>query len=92
MRGERLEVRDRPTACRSPYGLKIAPCGAVDRAKALKTTASIGDTKISITASNVGEAFMGAPRTSRVSGESGGTSRLNVAYNIHCDLVAEREV
>ena len=27
-----------------------------------------------------------------MSGESGGTSRLNVAYNIHCDLVAEREV
>ena len=27
-----------------------------------------------------------------MSGESGGTSRLNVAHNIQCDLVAEREV
>ena len=37
--------------------------------------------------------IMGSPRTSRVSGESGDTSRPNVdAVNSQCDLVVEREV
>ena len=33
----------------------------------------------------------GGPAKSTFCGESGGTSRPNVASNIHCDLVAERD-
>ena len=36
--------------------------------------------------------IMGSPRTSRVSGESGGIGRLNVdRVNSQCDPIAERE-
>ena len=39
------------------------------------------------------QSIMGTPRTSWVSGESGGTCRPNVdEVNNHCDYVAEREV